>query len=166
MESQEALGIDESLRLWKRFQTEIHWNIFLNLSKTIRITLWIIWIFSKCNNKLQYKVTTRFLCNTDNMNSKYCIIIFAWIVTFIHYRSVLNFRIAPEHSVLKRPRTLLHKFLEMPVKFQGVNKNLRWSKELSKINKNTCAIKIYFFGRPVLCTRKKKIPNSINGVSL
>ena len=51
LESQGALEIDEALRLWKRFPTETQRNIFLNLSKTIRITLWIIWIFSKCNNE-------------------------------------------------------------------------------------------------------------------
>ena len=39
LESQEALGIVKTLRLWKRFRTEIQRNIFLNLSKTIRITL-------------------------------------------------------------------------------------------------------------------------------
>ena len=39
LESQGALEIDEALRLWKRFPTETQRNIFLNLSKTIRITL-------------------------------------------------------------------------------------------------------------------------------
>ena len=51
-------------------------------------------------NKLQYKVT-RFLCNTDNMNSKYCIIIFAWIVNVYTTDQFSIFRIAPEHSILK-----------------------------------------------------------------